>query len=195
MLGACLALWHLWCSRLGQNGIVRAASWDSAQTRSQGLRGLKKTVTVVQPFDCYVHYFLQKCKTLEQFCHPLYGCLLNMTPSSAIPPDTTLYKMVHKHKPNYSTLCVFGCCTWAHVCHKKQKSLEPHTKPCVFLGILDDFKGWKLWDLSAQGGCGGMIILHNMIWNKEEFPGLSKDAHNPIPTHFGCIDIQMPAAA
>jgi hypothetical protein len=38
-----------------------------------------------------------------------YGCLLNMTPSSAIPPDTTPYEMAHKHKPNYSTLCVFGC--------------------------------------------------------------------------------------
>jgi hypothetical protein len=95
----------------------------------------------------------------------MYGCLLNMTPSSAIPPDITLYKMAHKHKPNYSMLRVFGCCTWAHVCRKKQKSLELHAKPCVFLGVPDNFKGWKLWDPSAQGGRSSVIILRNVIWN------------------------------
>jgi hypothetical protein len=73
-----------------------------------------------------------------------YSCLLNMTPSSAIPRDTTPYEMVHKRKPDYSTLCVFGCRAWAHVRCKKRRSLEPHTKPCVFLGVPDDFKGWKL---------------------------------------------------
>jgi hypothetical protein len=123
-----------------------------------------------------------------------YGCLLNMTPSSTIPPDTTPYEMVHKRKPDYSTLHVFGCCAWVHVCCKKQRSLEPHAKPCVFLGIPDDFKGWKLWDPPAQGGCGGIIISQDVIWNEEEFPGLSKDTHNPIPAHFGCIDAKTPAA-
>jgi hypothetical protein len=124
-----------------------------------------------------------------------YGRLLNMTPLPAISPDTMPYKMVHKRKPDYSTLRVFGCRTWAHVCCKKQKSLEPHAKPCVFLGVPDDFKGWKLWDPSAQGGCGGVIISRDVIWNEKEFPGLSKDAHNPIPAHFGCINAQTPAAA
>jgi hypothetical protein len=52
MLGTCLAPWCLWRSGLGQNGVVRAASWDSAQTRSQGLRGLKKTVTPMG-LDCH----------------------------------------------------------------------------------------------------------------------------------------------
>jgi hypothetical protein len=124
-----------------------------------------------------------------------YGCLLNMTPSSAIPPDTTPYEMAHKRKPDYSTLRIFGCRAWAHVRRKKRRSLEPHAKPCVFLGVPDDFKGWKLWDPSAQGGCGGIIISRDVIWNEEEFPSLSKDAHNPIPAHFGRIDAETPAAA
>jgi hypothetical protein len=34
-----------------------------------------------------------------------------------------------------------------------------------------------------------------VIWNKEEFPGLSKDMHNPIPAHFGHINAKKPAAA
>jgi hypothetical protein len=45
MLGAQLAPWRLWRGGLGQNGVARAASLDSARTKSQGLRGLKKTVT------------------------------------------------------------------------------------------------------------------------------------------------------
>jgi hypothetical protein len=39
----------------------------------------------------------------------------------------------------------------------------------VFLGVPDDFKGWKLWDPSAQGGRGGVIISRDVIWNEEEF--------------------------
>jgi hypothetical protein len=46
----------------------------------------------------------------------------------------------------------------------------------------------------VQGSHIGMIISQNVIWNKEEFPGLSKDAHDPIPAHFGCIDAETPAA-
>jgi hypothetical protein len=68
-----------------------------------------------------------------------YSRLLNMIPSAAIPARTTPFKMANKRKPDYSTLCVFGCRAWAHVRCKKRRSLEPHAKPCVFLGIPDNF--------------------------------------------------------
>jgi hypothetical protein len=75
-----------------------------------------------------------------------YTWLLNMCLLAAIPANTTPYKMANKRKPNYLTLRVFGCRAWAHMRKDKCKSLEPHAKPCVFLGIPDNFKGWKLWD-------------------------------------------------
>jgi hypothetical protein len=115
-----------------------------------------------------------------------YVRLLNMCPLAAIPADTTPYEMANKRKPDYSTLCVFGCRAWAHVRKDKRKSLEPHAKPCVFLGIPDNFKGWKLWNPLAQGGRGGVIISCDVVWNKEEFPGTSKTALDPIPARFGC---------
>jgi hypothetical protein len=65
------------------------------------------------------------------------------SPSSSIPPGTTPYEMVHKRKPDYSPLRVFGCRAWAHIQRKEQKSLQDHAKPCVFLGCPEDFKGWK----------------------------------------------------
>jgi hypothetical protein len=121
-----------------------------------------------------------------------YSRLLNMIPSAAIPAGTTPFEMANKRKPDYSTLRVFGCCAWAHVRRKKRRSLEPHAKPCVFLGIPDNFKGWKLWDPSAQGGRGGVIMSRDVIWNESEFPGLSKEAHDPIPVHFGRTDVDKP---
>jgi hypothetical protein len=114
-----------------------------------------------------------------------YAWLLNMCPSAAIPTNTMPYKIANKRKPDYLMLRVFGCRAWAHVCKDKRKSLKPHAKPCVFLGIPDDFKGWKLWDPLAQGGRGGVIISRNVVWN-EEFPGTSKTALDPIPARFGC---------
>jgi transposase InsO family protein len=45
------------------------------------------------------------------------------SPSSLIPAGTTPYKMVHKCKPDYSPLHVFGCCAWAHIQRKERKSL------------------------------------------------------------------------
>jgi hypothetical protein len=75
-----------------------------------------------------------------------YARLLNMCPSAAIPANTMLYEMANKRKSNCSTLYIFGYCAWAHVRKDKRKSLKLHAKPCVFLGIPDGFKGWKLWD-------------------------------------------------
>jgi transposase InsO family protein len=105
--------------------------------------------------------------------------------STSIPAGTTPYEMVHKRKPDYSPLCVFSCRAWVHIQRKERKSLQDHTKPCVFLGCPEDFKGWKLWDPSANGGRGGIIVSCDVVWNEDKFPGLSCVAHNTIPEHFG----------
>jgi hypothetical protein len=107
------------------------------------------------------------------------------SPSSSIPTGTTPYKMVHKCKPNYSPLRVFGCHAWAHIQCKEQKSLLDHAKPCVFLGYPEDFKDWKLWDPSANSGCAGTIVLRNIMGNKDELPSLSRVTLDSIPERFG----------
>jgi hypothetical protein len=183
---------HLWDAFFAEHGI-----W-----RKHTVEGMLQQGSVAERCNCTLEEHV--VAMLNGACLPIcfwgkalytYGCLLNMMPLSAILPNTTPYEMAHKRKPNYLTLRVFGCRAWAHVCCKKRRSLELHAKPCVFLGVPDNFKGWKLWDPSAQGGRGSVIILRNVIWNEEELPGLSKDAHNPIPAHFGCINAETPAAA
>jgi hypothetical protein len=95
---------------------------------------------------------------LNYLCH-----VIVRSPSSSIPAGTTPYEMVHKRKPDYLPLRVFGCCTWAHIQRKEQKSLQDHTKPCIFLGCPEDFKGWKLWDPSANSGRGGIIVSRDVV--------------------------------
>jgi transposase InsO family protein len=107
------------------------------------------------------------------------------SPSSSIPEGTMPYEMLHKRKPDYSPLHVFGCCAWAHIQRKERKSLQDHAKPCVFLGCPEDSKGWKLWDPSANGGRSGIIVSRDIVWNEEEFPGLSRVAHDTIPKRLG----------
>jgi hypothetical protein len=63
---------------------------------------------------------------------------------------------------------------FAHVGKDKCKSLDLHTTPCMFLGYPDDYKGWRLWDPHTK--C--IIILHNVIWNKNKLPGTST---TPVP--------------
>jgi transposase InsO family protein len=95
--------------------------------------------------------------------------VLNMLPSAALPPDTTPYEIIKKHKPDYAPLRVFGYRAFVHVSKGKRKSLDLHTTPCVFLGYPEDYCGWKLWDPCAKQ----VIISHDVIWNEEEMPGNS----------------------
>jgi hypothetical protein len=69
--------------------------------------------------------------------------------------------------PVAKSSALFGCCVFAHIRKDKCKSLNLHTMPCLFLGYLEDYHSWELWDPCTKQ----VIISCNMIWNKEEMPG------------------------
>jgi hypothetical protein len=94
--------------------------------------------------------------------------LLNITPSCSVAGGKTPFKPCHDRKPNYSILRVFGCRAYAHIGRDKQRSPKSKALACFFLGYPDNFKGWKLYDPSAQR----IVISRDIIWN-EEFPGTS----------------------
>jgi hypothetical protein len=97
---------------------------------------------------------------LNYLCH-----IIVHGPLGLVTMGTTPYKMVHKCKPDYLPLRMLGCHVWVHIQCKEQKSLQDHAKPCIFLGCPKNFKGWKLSDPSTNGGCGGIIVSHNAVWN------------------------------
>jgi hypothetical protein len=105
--------------------------------------------------------------------------VLNMLPLSALPPDTTPFKIIEKRKPDYSNLRVFGCCAYAHIDRKSHKSLDSHVVPCVFLGYPEDFRGWCLWDPHAKR----VIISRDVIWDENSMPGNLSAPVAPILLH------------
>ena len=102
--------------------------------------------------------------------------VLNMLPSSALPPNTTPFEIIEKRKPDYSILRVFGCRAYALVDRKARKSLDSHVVPCIFLGYPEDFRGWRLWDPRAKR----IIISRDVIWDENSMPGNSSVPVAPI---------------
>ena len=39
---------------------------------------------------------------------------------------------------------MFGCEVWAHIPDEKQKALQPKSEKCIFVGFLEDVKGFRL---------------------------------------------------
>jgi transposase InsO family protein len=162
---------HKWDAFCGEHGIRREHT--TRATPQQNGIAERKNRTLAE----IVTAMLNEAKLPKSFCGEALATankVLNMLPSAALPPDTTLYEIIEKRKPDYAPLRVFGCRAFAHVGKDKRKSLDSHTTPCVFLGYPDNYRGWKLWDPRAKR----VIILRDVIWNEEEMPGNSTA---PVP--------------
>ena len=53
-------------------------------------------------------------------------------------------------KPDVTHLCIFRSRAWAHIPSKKRKALDLHRTPCIFVGYIDDVKGYRLIDSSKD---------------------------------------------
>lgn len=94
--------------------------------------------------------------------------ILNATPSSAL-SDTTSFEVWNRRKPDLSAYRTFGCRAFVHIQKKERTAFGSHTRPCVFIGFEDGFKGWKVYDPKAKK----VIISRDVIFDETTFPGLS----------------------
>jgi hypothetical protein len=169
-------LWHVICARVYRPGASRRVA----------LSALVLTPSSAAPAPASPHGLIARLPVrfwgegLSYLRH-----VIVRSPSSSIPTDTTPYEMAHKRKPDYSPLLVVGCRACVHIQRKERKSLQDHAKPCVFLGCPENIKGWKLWDLSANGGRGGVIVPCDIVWIEDTFLGTPRFAHDAIPERFG----------
>lgn len=73
--------------------------------------------------------------------------MVNRCPSSAINFKTPVERW--KDKPaDYSNLRVFGCLAYVHF---KQDKLDARAIKCIFIGYPKGVKGYKVWNLEANG--------------------------------------------
>jgi hypothetical protein len=98
----------------------------------------------------------------EAFLTTVY--LINRLPSKVIDNLTPL-EYLHNQKPNYSTLCTFGCACWPYLYPYNSYKLQFRSKQCVILGYSDLRKGYKCLDVSSSH----IYISHDVIFDEEVF--------------------------
>lgn len=82
------------------------------------------------------------------------------------------------HLPNLNRLKVFGCVVYAHI---RKDKLELGAVKCMFLGYLEEIKGYGLWFLeSCHWRC---IISHDVVFNETHMAykidsGMSKSSND-----------------
>ena len=74
----------------------------------------------------------------------------NRVPSSALENGITPFELWTNKKPDLSNLHVFGSSCWYVIPKSKLKKLDSRSRKALFLGYLENRKGYKLWDTDLQ---------------------------------------------
>ena len=73
----------------------------------------------------------------------------NRVPHSSMKWKTP-FQAYFRHKSDVSNLRVFGSTAWARIPLDKRRDLQPQSIECMFIGYLDESKGFKLLDIKTK---------------------------------------------
>jgi histone deacetylase 1/2 len=91
--------------------------------------------------------------------------LINMLPSKVINNDTSVHHLLGT-RPDYNSLCVFGCACWPNLRPYNKRKLGFLSKQCVFLGYSPCYKGVK----SLEVATGHVYISRDLVFDEAVFP-------------------------
>ena len=91
--------------------------------------------------------------------------LINRLPSPLL-QDKSPYQLLHKKKPDYSEIKVFGCLCYVSTSSKNRHKFQPRSRPCLFLGYPAGFKGYKVMDLDTNA----ISVSRNVVFHEDIFP-------------------------
>ena len=75
--------------------------------------------------------------------------IYNRVPHSSI-KFKIYFKAYFGHKLDVSNFKVFGSTTWARILLDKRKYLQPQSIECLFIGYLEEYKGFKLLNIRTK---------------------------------------------
>eukprot|EP00644_Phytophthora_capsici_P015812 jgi/Phyca11/131295/e_gw1.103.27.1 len=88
-----------------------------------------------------------------------------MTPS-ANTQDCTQFELWYNRKPTVQNLKVFGCAAYVHINDIYRDKLDPRAKLCIYLGIPEHKKGYRLMDAKSHS----VVYSRDVIFNEIDFP-------------------------
>lgn len=74
---------------------------------------------------------------------------------------------------------IFGCIAYAHIPEEKRQKLDDKGEKCIFLGVSDQSKAYKLYNPSNK-----KIIVNRDVFYEEKFWPWINDVGLQIPTNF-----------
>ena len=73
----------------------------------------------------------------------------NRVPHSSV-KGKTRFKAYFGHKLDVSNSNVFGSTEWAQIPHDKRKDLQTQSIECLFIGYIEESKGFKLLNIRTK---------------------------------------------
>ncbi|CAL1413264.1 unnamed protein product [Linum trigynum] len=108
--------------------------------------------------------------------------LINRIPTPVL-NNLSPYEKLYGVPPDYSSLKVFGCLVYASTAGPHRTKFSPRAKQCVFLGIPDGIKGFKLLDIDTKRVfCSRDVIFHENILPYANHSSSPSSLPSPIPT-------------
>lgn len=104
--------------------------------------------------------FLPKSFWPEAVLWSIY--LLNRSPTIAV-RDRTPEEAWSGRRPSVDHLRIFGCIAYAHVPDEKRKKLDDKGEKCVFLGVSEQSKAYKLFNPVTRK----IIISRDVVFDEE----------------------------
>ena len=89
--------------------------------------------------------------------------VFNRSPTLAV-KDSTLEEAWSGVKPNVDYFRVFGCIGHVHVSDSKRKKLDDKSFQCVLLGMSEESKAYRLYDLASKK----IIVSRDVVFEENE---------------------------
>ena len=94
--------------------------------------------------------------------------MLNRSPTVAV-EEMTPEECWSGIKPNVDYFRVFGCIAHVHVCDKGRKKLDERSHKCVFVGVSEESKAYRLYDPKTNK----IIVSRDVVFDESRL-GLEK---------------------
>lgn len=88
--------------------------------------------------------------------------VLNRSPTLAV-KDMTPKEAWSREKPSVEYFRVFGCVGHVHIPDARRIKLEDKSVSCILLGVSDESKGYKMFDLVAKK----IIVSHDVVFEED----------------------------